>query len=193
MALRLRPPGPVGVRLDSGDLAGLAVRARRLLDDAGLPEARIVASGGLDEHAIAALVAADAPIDAYGVGTKMGVSADAPYLDSAYKLVAYDGRPVMKLSRARRPGRAPNRSTAARPVTSSGCGTSPDRPDTSRCSSRSCAEAAASAGPSRWPRRENAVRRAWPISRPPRGSCGKQNPYRSPSARYWPRSPSARP
>jgi len=95
---RLRLPGPVGVRLDSGDLAELARLARRLLDDAGLPDARILASGSLDEYVIAALVAADAPIDAYGVGTKMGVSADAPYLDSAYKLVAYGGRPVMKLS-----------------------------------------------------------------------------------------------
>ncbi|MGC9665172.1 nicotinate phosphoribosyltransferase [Planosporangium sp. 12N6] len=95
---RLRLPGPIGVRLDSGDLAGLAVAARRLLDEAGLTDARVVASGGLDEYAIADLVAAGAPIDAYGVGTKMGVSADAPCLDSAYKLVAYDGRPVMKLS-----------------------------------------------------------------------------------------------
>ena len=55
VARRLRLPGPVGVRLDSGDLATLAVRARRLLDDARLPDARIFASGGLDEHAIAAL------------------------------------------------------------------------------------------------------------------------------------------
>ncbi len=92
----------MGVRLDSGDLAGLARSARRLLDEAGLPGARIFASGGLDEYAIAGLVAQQAPIDAYGVGTKMGVSADAPFLDSAYKLVTYAGRPVMKLS----PGKA---------------------------------------------------------------------------------------
>ena len=98
VALRLRLPGPVGVRLDSGDLATLAMRARRLLDDAALPDARIFASGGLDEWAIAELAACGAPIDAYGVGTKMGVSADAPYLDTAYKLVSYAGRPVMKLS-----------------------------------------------------------------------------------------------
>ena len=95
---RLRLPGPVGVRLDSGDLAALARMARTMLDEAGLADARIFASGSLDEYAIAGLAAAGAPIDAYGVGTKMGVSADAPYLDSAYKLVAYDGRPVMKLS-----------------------------------------------------------------------------------------------
>ncbi len=95
---RLRLPGPAGVRLDSGDLAALARMARAMLDEAGLADARIFASGSLDEYEIAALVAAGAPIDAYGVGTKMGVSADAPYLDSAYKLAAYDGRPVMKLS-----------------------------------------------------------------------------------------------
>ncbi len=95
---RLGLRAPVGVRLDSGDLDSLARSARRLLDEAGLPEARIFASGGLDEYAIADLVREGAPIDAYGVGTKMGVCADAPYLDTAYKLVAYAGRPVMKLS-----------------------------------------------------------------------------------------------
>jgi len=90
--------GPIGIRLDSGDLDTLARSARRILDDAGLGRARIVASGGLDERAISGLVARGAPIDAYGVGTRMGVSADAPSLDSAYKLVAFGDRPVMKLS-----------------------------------------------------------------------------------------------
>ncbi|MCO1598040.1 nicotinate phosphoribosyltransferase [Micromonospora sp. RHAY321] len=94
--------GPVGVRLDSGDLAALAVQTRAILDDAGLTQAQIVASGSLDEDVIAALVAAGAPIDAYGVGTRMGVSFDAPSLDSAYKLVAVGDRPVLKLS----PGKA---------------------------------------------------------------------------------------
>jgi nicotinate phosphoribosyltransferase len=95
-----------GVRLDSGDLAQLAFETRRLLDQAGLTEVRIFASGGLDEHDLARFVALGAPIDAAGVGTRLGVSADAPYLDSAYKLVAYDGRPVSKLSiaKATRPG-----------------------------------------------------------------------------------------
>jgi nicotinate phosphoribosyltransferase len=88
----------LAVRLDSGDLIGLSIAARRMLDEGGLPEARIFVSGGLDEHDLARLVAAGAPVDAAGVGTRLGVSADAPYLDSAYKLVAYDGRPVMKLS-----------------------------------------------------------------------------------------------
>jgi nicotinate phosphoribosyltransferase len=88
----------LAVRLDSGDLLGLARAARRLLDEAGRPEVRIVASGGLDEHDIARLLDGGAPIDLFGVGTRIGVSADAPTLDSAYKLVEYDGRPVMKLS-----------------------------------------------------------------------------------------------
>jgi nicotinate phosphoribosyltransferase len=90
--------GPTGIRLDSGDLGALAVVARRLLDDAGLCDTRIFASGGLDEYAIADLAERGTPIDAYGVGTKMGTSADAPYLDSAYKLTEFGGRPVMKLS-----------------------------------------------------------------------------------------------
>ncbi len=87
-----------GIRLDSGDLGALAVDARRILDAAGLPDVRIFVSGGLDEHDIAGLVSSGAPVDAAGVGTRMGVSADAPFLDSAYKLVAYGGRPVAKLS-----------------------------------------------------------------------------------------------
>ncbi|MEU5265546.1 nicotinate phosphoribosyltransferase [Amycolatopsis sp. NPDC021455] len=95
--LRL-PESAVGIRLDSGDLGELAAAARGLLDRAGLPGARIMASGGLDEFALARLTGAGAPIDAFGIGTKVGVSADAPFLDSAYKLVAYDGRPVVKLS-----------------------------------------------------------------------------------------------
>ncbi len=87
-----------GVRLDSGDLADLARRSRALLDGAGLGEAIIVASGGLDEHQIAALVAVAAPIDVFGVGTDLGVAADAPALDIAYKLVEYAGTPRLKLS-----------------------------------------------------------------------------------------------
>ncbi|HEX6920738.1 MAG TPA: nicotinate phosphoribosyltransferase, partial [Actinomycetes bacterium] len=69
---------PLGVRLDSGDLLSLAVRARATLDAAGLATARIVASGGLDEFAVEDLVAAGAPIDVYAVGTKVATSADAP-------------------------------------------------------------------------------------------------------------------
>ncbi len=99
--------GAVGIRLDSGDLLDLSRRSRELLDQAGLPGVRIFASGGLDEYQIERLVRAGAPIDAFGVGTRVGVSADAPSLDSAYKLVEYDGRPMVKLSedKATEPGR----------------------------------------------------------------------------------------
>ncbi|WP_435210402.1 nicotinate phosphoribosyltransferase [Streptomyces sp. bgisy034] len=95
-----RGPGSA-LRLDSGDLGALAVRARTVLDDMGLPDVRIIASGGLDEYAVDDLVRSGAPIDTYAVGTRVGVSADAPFLDSAYKMVEYDGRPVMKLSSAK--------------------------------------------------------------------------------------------
>jgi len=88
----------LGIRLDSGDLAALSREARRILDEAGLPSVRIFASGGLDEYDLEELTRSGAPIDAFGVGTKMGVSADAPYLDSVYKLVEYAGRPVVKLA-----------------------------------------------------------------------------------------------
>lgn len=87
-----------GVRLDSGDLAVLSKQVREVLDEGGLTEVRIVASGDLDEHRIAALIEAGAPIDSFGVGTQMGVSADAPALGAVYKLVEYDSRPVLKLA-----------------------------------------------------------------------------------------------
>jgi nicotinate phosphoribosyltransferase len=96
-----------GVRLDSGDVAELSKAARRSLDDAGLEDAIIFVSGGLDERAVAELLAVGAPIAGFGMGSKMGVSADAPFLDMAYKLVELDGRPVLKLStgKATLPGR----------------------------------------------------------------------------------------
>lgn len=87
-----------GVRIDSGDLASLARDVRKILDEAGLSDVKIIGSGGLDEYDLAALAEANAPYDSYGVGTKMGVSADAPWFDMAYKLVEYNGRPVLKLS-----------------------------------------------------------------------------------------------
>ncbi|WP_327134842.1 nicotinate phosphoribosyltransferase [Streptomyces sp. NBC_01343] len=101
-----RGPG-CAIRLDSGDLGALAHRSRALLDAAGLEDVRIIASGGLDEYAIAALLDDQAPIDVFAVGTRVGVAADAPYLDAAYKLVEYDGRPVMKLSAAKVTAPAP--------------------------------------------------------------------------------------
>lgn len=87
-----------GIRLDSGDLDALAREARGLLDDAGFPAVQIFASGGLDEHEIDVLVRSGAPIDGFGVGTALAVSADAPSLDSAYKLVSVGGRGVRKTS-----------------------------------------------------------------------------------------------
>jgi nicotinate phosphoribosyltransferase len=85
-----------GVRLDSGDLAELAGGARRILDAAGLAEVEIFASGNLDEYRIAELVRSGAPITAFGVGTLMGVSADAPTVDLAYKLTDYAGSGRLK-------------------------------------------------------------------------------------------------
>ena len=87
-----------GVRLDSGDMTALSRQVRRILDQAGLPDVQIFASSGFDEFKISSAVTDDAPIDAFGVGTKMGVAADAPYLDIVYKLVRFDGRDVRKLS-----------------------------------------------------------------------------------------------
>ncbi len=77
-----------GVRLDSGDLGNLALETRRLLDQAGRTNVRIVASGDLDEEKLRALALIDAPIDAYGVGTELVVSRDAPSCDLVYKLVS---------------------------------------------------------------------------------------------------------
>jgi nicotinate phosphoribosyltransferase len=95
-----------GVRLDSGDLLALSRAARALLDDAGMREARIVASGDLDERRIADLVAAGAPIDVWGVGTDLGTSRDSPAVGGVFKLVADQPegsawRPVAKRSEAK--------------------------------------------------------------------------------------------
>lgn len=98
VAERLHMPGKLAVRLDSGDLLDLSLLTRRLLDAAGRTDATIVASGGLDEFDVERLLDAGAPIDTFGVGTKIGTSADSPFLDTAYKLVEYAGRPLMKLS-----------------------------------------------------------------------------------------------
>ena len=87
-----------GVRLDSGNLAELSVQVRRILDQAGLQELRIFASGDLNEYRIHDLVTRRCPVDAFGVGTQMGTSADAPYLGGVYKLVEFRGEPRIKLS-----------------------------------------------------------------------------------------------
>ena len=69
-----------------------------MLDTAGCEGVTIFASGGLDERDIAALLASGAPIDGFGIGSKLGTVADSPFLDIAYKLVDFDGRPTLKLS-----------------------------------------------------------------------------------------------
>jgi len=96
-----------GVRLDSGDLATLARKVRRILDEGGLRQATIFASGNLDEYRIHDLLAAGAPIDGFGVGTSLVTASDAPFLDAVYKLQEYAGKPRRKRSagKATWPGR----------------------------------------------------------------------------------------
>ena len=87
-----------GVRLDSGDLADHAFKVRRILDAGGLRDVTIFASGSVDEYLLEQLREKNAPIDGFGIGTHMDTSADAPYLDCAYKLVEYAGRARRKRS-----------------------------------------------------------------------------------------------
>jgi nicotinate phosphoribosyltransferase len=87
-----------GVRLDSADMVDLSIKVRDILDNAGLSYVKIFASSGFDEYAIEEVLSKGAKIDAFGVGTKLGVSADAPYLDVVYKLVHYNGQDVRKKS-----------------------------------------------------------------------------------------------
>jgi nicotinate phosphoribosyltransferase len=96
-----------GVRLDSGDLADHARKVRRILDAGGLRDATIFVSGSLDEYAVRDLLAARAPIDGFGIGSRLDTSADAPYLDCAYKLQEYAGLARRKRSegKATWPGR----------------------------------------------------------------------------------------
>jgi nicotinate phosphoribosyltransferase len=101
-----------GVRLDSGDLAQASKKIRALLDERDLRYVKIFASGDLDEYRIAELLSKGAEIDAFGVGTRMGTSADKPYVDVIYKLCETtsakgDFSPIMKLSegKATLPGR----------------------------------------------------------------------------------------
>jgi len=95
------------VRLDSGDLTGLAREVRRVLDDGGGREVRIFASGSLNEYELERMAVDNAPIDGFGIGTDLDVSADSPKLDCAYKLQEYAGRARRKRSagKATWPGR----------------------------------------------------------------------------------------
>jgi nicotinate phosphoribosyltransferase len=109
LARRLRTEGVRidGVRIDSGDLAEHARRVRGLLDAGGLGDLTIFASGDLDEYRVRDLLAAGAPIDGFGLGSRLDTAADVPYLDCVYKLQEYAGRPRRKRSegKATWPGR----------------------------------------------------------------------------------------
>jgi len=96
-----------GVRLDSGDLITLSKAVRRILDEGGLRDVTIFASGGLDETVIANIIRSGAPIDGFGIGSSLTTSYDAPGLDCAYKLEEYAGLPRRKRSagKATWPGR----------------------------------------------------------------------------------------
>ncbi|HEB99095.1 MAG TPA: nicotinate phosphoribosyltransferase [Thiotrichales bacterium] len=100
IAPRLRAGGIriKAVRIDSGDLAEHARRVRAILDAGGLTDTGIFASGNLDEYRLRDFIDAGAPISGFGVGTRLDVSSDAPYLDCAYKLQAYAGIPRRKRS-----------------------------------------------------------------------------------------------
>jgi nicotinate phosphoribosyltransferase len=95
-AVRVAGPELGAIRIDSGDVGPLARKARDQLDALGAKDTRIVVSGDLDEHAIAALRAE--PVDAYGVGTSLVTGSGAPTAGMVYKLVEVDGRPVAKRS-----------------------------------------------------------------------------------------------
>ncbi len=86
------------IRLDSGDLAFFSKKARQMLDENGLNYVKIVVSNQLDEHIIDSLLDQDAPIDIFGVGTKLITSYSQPALDGVYKLSEIDGRPTLKFS-----------------------------------------------------------------------------------------------
>jgi nicotinate phosphoribosyltransferase len=109
LAPRLKAAGisVSGVRLDSGDLIALSKSVRRILDEGGLADVTIFASGGLDEDQLMAMAKANAPIDGFGIGTSLTTSSDAPALDCAYKLQEYAGLPRRKRAsgKATLPGR----------------------------------------------------------------------------------------
>jgi nicotinate phosphoribosyltransferase len=92
-----------GVRLDSGDFLETSKQVRQILDDAGLHHAKIMASGDLEENKIAQLLAAGAPIDAFGVGTELAVSGDAPSMGAIYKLVEIESHGVTRATAKRSP------------------------------------------------------------------------------------------
>ena len=108
--LRARGYEPAGIRLDSGDLAYLSRECRRMMDEAGYPNAKVCASGDLDEELIWDLKAQGAAIDTWGVGTKMITSQDCPALGGVYKLAAeiVDGQIVNKIKLTENPAKVTN-------------------------------------------------------------------------------------
>lgn len=96
-----------GVRIDSGNLADHARKVREILDAGGLDHVTIFASGDLDEYELRDMLASGAPVDGFGIGTRMDTSSDMPYLDCAYKLEEYAGKPRRKRSEGKQtwPGR----------------------------------------------------------------------------------------
>ncbi len=88
----------IGIRIDSGNIAELSFKAREMFDREGFHQVKILVSGGVDEYDIHSWLSQGCPIDAFGVGTKLLTSADSPYLDIAYKLVEYEGKPKFKTS-----------------------------------------------------------------------------------------------
>jgi nicotinate phosphoribosyltransferase len=109
LATQLKPRGIdiKAVRIDSGDLGNHACKVRQILDQGGLSNVQIFASGNLDEYVLQKLIDGGAPIDGFGIGTRLDTSSDAPYLDCAYKLMEYGGRPCRKHSEGKTtwPGR----------------------------------------------------------------------------------------
>lgn len=106
-----RIPDVSAVRLDSGDLLALSKEVRKILDGAGRGDCKIVASGDLNEYKIAALLAGGAPVDAFGVGTEMVTSRDAPALGGVYKLVeqVVGGKRVGRMKRSAEKATYPGR------------------------------------------------------------------------------------
>lgn len=108
--LREKGYEPLGIRLDSGDLAYLSKKARKMLDEAGFPNAKIVASSDLDEETILHIRAQGAAIDVWGVGTALITSKDCPALGGVYKLVAEekDGKMIPKIKISENPAKITN-------------------------------------------------------------------------------------
>ena len=108
--LRAAGHEPLGIRIDSGDLAYLSREARRMMDEAGFPNAKVCVSGDLDEYLINDLKQQGARIDIWGVGTKLITSSDCPALGGVYKLAAeiIDGRVVNKMKVTENPAKVTN-------------------------------------------------------------------------------------